>query len=157
MSMPMPLSVVVVSSDSQIAGIAAAVLRGDNAQSFCPEFAAAYAGSSKQTSSFYVTGIEHKFNIEIATRYTFIDVRRVDLWLALDSRCAEAARTYIMHNGPAPDRFYRGVFRDTVSLCGFDTPPVPWDQERLDSWLTALVKNLTPWRERIWDAFRDSS
>lgn len=48
--------------------------------------------------TFYISGNERKFNIEAATSYLFIDVRRVNLWLALDAACAENIQShkYIM-------------------------------------------------------------
>jgi hypothetical protein len=156
-SMPTPLKVVVVSSNSEIAGIAAAILRGKNDQSYCPWITAAHVESPTHKSSFYITGNDRKFNIEVATSYLFIDVQRVNLWLALDAKCAEDIRTYIMHNGPPPGGYYHGVFPDPVLLCGFDIPLIPSTKERLDSWLASLIDKLKPWEERIWDAYRDSS
>lgn len=157
MSIPTPLQIIVVSSNSEIAGIAAAILRGDNDQSYCPWISAAHVGSPRHKSSFYISGNERKFNIAVATSYLFIDVRRVNLWLALDAKCAEDIQTYIMHNGPPPKGFYSGAFPEIVSLCGFNTPFIPSTKEGLYYWLDALVDNLKPWKERIWNAFRDSS
>ncbi len=157
MSTPMHLQVVVGSTNSQIAGIAASILRGDNEPSIRPWISAAHVEVPSNKSSFYIASNEHKFNIEAAASYYFIDVRRVHLWLALDTKCAEKIRTYIMHNGPPPNGFYRDVFPDPVVLCGFDIPSIPSTKERLDLWLSTLVTNLEPWKQRIWDAFRDSS
>ncbi|MCX7753748.1 MAG: hypothetical protein N2117_00695 [Anaerolineales bacterium] len=157
MSMPMHLQVVVVSSNSQIAGIAASILRGDNEPSIRPWISAAHVDVPSNKSSFYIASNERKFNIEAATSYYFIDVRRIDLWLALDAQAIEKVRTYIMHNGPPPSGFYRGVFPEPVVPCGFDIPSIPSTKERLDLWLSTLVNNLAPWKEKIWDAFRDSS
>lgn len=157
MSMPMHLQVVVVSTNSQIAGIAASILRGDDSQSMCPWISAAHVEPPSNKSAFFIASHERKFNLETATSYLFIDVRRVHLWLALDLKCAEAIRTYLLHNGPTPNGFYRGTFPDPVVPCGFETPAIPSTKDGLENWIKTLEINLAPWKQRIWDAFRDSS
>lgn len=157
MSMPQHFQVVVVSTNSQIAGIAASILRGDNDHSICPWISAAYTESPSNKSVFFLTSHERKFNIETATSYYFIDVRRIHLWLALDPKCAQAVRSYLLHNGPTPNGFYRGVFPEPVVPCGFETPLIPSTKEGLERWIKTLEVNLEPWRQQIWEAFRDSS
>ena len=157
MSMPMNLQVVVVSSTSQISSIAASILRGDDNQSICPWISAAHIEVPSNKSSFYIKSNERKFGIEAATSYYFIDVRRVDLWLALDTKCVERVKTFIIHNGPTPGGFYRGVFQEPIVSCGFEIQPMPSTKDGLDGWLNSLIQNLEPWRQRIWNAFRDSS
>ena len=157
MSMPMHLQVVVASTNSQIAGIAASILRGENDQSICPRISAAHVEAPSNKSAFYIASNEKKFHIEAATSCYVIDVRRVHLWLALDAKCADKVRTYIMHNGPTPTGFYRSVFPEPVVSCGFDTPSIPSTKDGLERWISTLVNNLEPWKQRIWDAFRDSS
>jgi hypothetical protein len=153
----MHLQVVVVSTDSQIASIETPILRGDDNQSICPWISAAHLDVPSNKSSFYITSNGRKFGIEAATSYYFVDVRRVHLWLALDAKCVEEIKTFIMHNGPTPSGFYRGVFPDPIVSCGFEITPIPSTKDGLDRWITSLVKNFEPWRQRIWDAFRDSS
>ena len=157
MSMPMHLQVVVVGTNSKLAAVAASILRGDTSQAICPWISAAHVETPSNGASFSVAVSERKFNIEIATSYYFIDARKINLWLALDGKCAEKIQTYIMHNGPAPTGFYRGKFPDAVTPCGFEIPSMPSSKSELNDWLRTLVKNLEPWKQRIWDAFRDSS
>ena len=157
MSMPEPLDVLVVSTDSRVAAIAASILRADNVHSICPSFSAAHVESPSRNSSFGITVNEHRFDVEVATSYYLIDAQRVDLWLALDVQSLERVRTYSMHNGPPPDSFYRGPFPEAVVPCGFDVGWMPSHQKDFDPWLRTLTENLQPWKQRIWDAFRDSS
>ncbi len=157
MSMPSPLNVVVISDNSDIAGIAAAILRGDDIGGYNPRITAASTAFSTEKSPFFTIGDGQKINIEIATPYSLIDVRRVDMWLALDATAAKHVRTYIMHNDPPPNNFYRGVFPDPVVPCGFDIPYRPSTKKGFDEWLGFLTGNLQPWKERIWDIYRDSS
>ena len=157
MSMPMHLLIVVVSTYGQTAGIAATILRGEEESSIRPWISAAHVDPPSSKSSFQIVGNQRKVNIEAATSYYFINARKVHLWMALDTKSAESVRTYILHNGPAPTDFYRGVFPDPVVFCGFDTPWIPSMGAAFDQWISALENNLEPWRQRIWDAFRDSS
>lgn len=157
MSMPMHLLVVVVGTHAKTACAAASILRGDEDSSIRPWISAAHVEPPSNRSSFSYEGSERSFKIEAAASYYFIAARRVHLWLALDAEAAENVRTYIMHNGPAPVDFYRGVFPEPVVSCGFDTPRMPSTDEELDRWISTLENNLEPWRQRIWDAFRDSS
>jgi hypothetical protein len=156
MSMPMHLQVVVVSKDSRTAAIAASILRGDEEESIHPWISAAHLKPPSNTSPVQMAINNKKFSIEVATSHYFINAKRVDLWLALDTKSAEEIRIYVMHNGPAPAGFYRGAFPEAVVDCGFETP---WVSSVPDSeeWLVTLEKNLAPWRERIWEAFRNSS
>jgi len=157
MSMPMHLQVVVVGTNSQITAIAASILRGDNGQSIFPWIAAAHVDVPSNNSSFYITNNERKLKIETAASHYFVDVRRIHLWLALDANSAGKVRTYILHNRPPPNGFYRSVFPEPVVPCGFDIPSIHSTKSSLDHWIGTLVNNLEPWKQRIWDAFRDSS
>jgi hypothetical protein len=157
MSMPMHLLVVVVGTHAQTACAAASILRGEEDSSIRPWISAAHVEPPTNRSSFSFAGSERSFKIEAAASYYFMNARKVHLWLALDAEAAGSVRTYIMHNGPAPDGFYRGVFPEAVVPCGFDTSWMPSTGEALDHWIITLEKNLEPWKQRIWDAFRDSS
>lgn len=157
MSMPMHLLVVVVSSSAQSAAIAASILRGTEDSSICPWISAAHIKPPSSQSSVYIMGNERKINIEPATSYYFINPKKVHLWLALDAKGAEEVGTYIMHNGPAPTGFYRSCFPDPVVRCDFETHWMPSSGEALDQWISVLEVNLEPWKQRIWDAFRNSS
>lgn len=157
MSMPMHLQVAVVGTNSQIAGLAACILRGDDDPSIRPWISAVHVEPPSNKSGFYLTSSERKFPLEVASSYYFVDVRRVHVWLALDAKSLERIRTYVMHNGPAPDGFYRGVFPEPVVTCGFDIPSIPNGKENFDRWVNILINNLEPWKQRIWQAFRDSS
>lgn len=157
MSMPTPLDVVVIAERSDIAGIAAAILRGEDIGGYNPTISAACVKLSTANSPFFATSDGRKIKLDTAVSYLILDVRRVDVWLALDSTAAEDARAYVRNNGPAPKNFYRGVFPDPVVPCGFDIPYMPPTQQRFDEWLNSLVEYLKPWRDRIWDIYRDSS
>ncbi len=157
MSVPTPFDVIVTSEGNNVAGIAAAILRGEQAESYSPRISAACVRFSSKSRAFFPTSDGQKIRLEIATSYQLMDARRVDLWLALDPEAAESARIYIMHNGPAPKNFYRGVFPDPVVPCGFKVPYLPSTQRDFDEWVRSLTENLKPWRERIWNAYRDSS
>jgi hypothetical protein len=157
MSIPMPLDIVVVSKNSDVAGIAAAILREDYDSSYSPHICAATTTFSTEKPPFFMMINGKKINIEVATSYQLMDARRIDIWLALDSSAAKDVRTYIMHNGPPPNNFYRGAFPDPVVPCGFDIPYRPSTKKGFDEWLNFLTENLRPWKERIWDIYRDSS
>jgi hypothetical protein len=157
MSVPMPLDVVVIGNRGDVAGIAAAILRGEEFGGYNPRISAAWVMVSTDKSAFFATGEGRKLNVDIATSYQLMDARRVDLWLALDATSAESARIYIMHNGPPPNNFYRGVFPDPVVPCGFEIPHMPSTKMAFADWLDLLTENLKPWRERIWNVYRDSS
>lgn len=157
MSIPLPLDVVVIATRGVVAGIAAAVLRGSVIGGYNPQISAASVEFATEKSPFFVIGEGQKINLEVAASYQLLDVRRVDLWLALDTPAAEHVRTYIIHNGPPPNNFYQGVFPDPVVPCGFELPYMPSNKTGFDEWLKYLVEKLKPWRERIWDVYRDSS
>ncbi|MFT3890761.1 MAG: hypothetical protein QM730_03935 [Anaerolineales bacterium] len=157
MSIPLHLDVVVLATRGVVAGIAAAVLRGNDIGGYNPRISAAGVEFTTEKSPFFVIGEGQKINLEVATSYLLMDVRRVDLWLTLDAPAAERVHTYITHNGPPPNNFYRGVFPDPVVPCGFELSYMPSNKAGFDEWLMFLVKKLKPWRERIWEVFRDSS
>jgi len=151
------LDVVAISERCEVAGIAAAILRGKDIGGYNPHISAACVSSTTSRSPFLITGKDQKFNIEIATSYLVIDARHVDLWLALDKTSNERVHTYLLHNGPSPNNFYRGVFPDPIVFCGFDIPWIPKTSAGLDDWLNSLTENLKPWKESIWRAYSDSS
>jgi len=157
LSTPTPLDVVVIGERSDVAGIAAAILRGEDIGGYNPRISAACVKFSTEKSPFFATTDGRKIKVDIAVSYQVVDVRRVDLWLALDATAAERARILVMHNGPPPSNFYRGVFPDPVVPCGFEIPYMPSVKESFDKWLNFLAERLQPWRERIWNAYRDSS
>lgn len=88
---------------------------------------------------------------------SFLDPRRIDLWLGLDEGGIELARSIIKGRGPAPGGFYRHVFPEPVVAFGEPLPYPPPDEGQLDAWLDLLIPMLDPWIERIWAAFGDSS
>jgi hypothetical protein len=147
----------VISKVPELAGVAAAVLRGSKVGGYNPLISAAFSSSPERQSLFSIVGNQQQFNIEIAISHLLIDARRVNLWLALDTASMERARIYVLHNGPPPKNFYSGVFLDPVQFCGFDIPWMPKTTADLDDWLQLLSVNLQPWRERIWRAYTDSS
>jgi hypothetical protein len=157
LSIPTPLDVVVIGERSDVAGIAAGILRGNDTESYSPRITAACVTLSVRKTPFFAIGDGRKIKIDVATSYQLIDARRVDLWLALDAAAAEHAQIYIMHNGPPPNNFYRGVFSDPVVPCGFEIPYLSSSKQGFGEWLDFLAEHLTPWRERIWKAYRDSS
>ena len=154
MSIPLHLDVVVLATRGVVAGIAAAVLRGNDIGGYNPRISAAGVEFTTEKSPFFVIGEGQKINLEVATSYLLLDVQRVDIWLALDAPAAEHVHTYIAYNGPPPNNFYRGVFPDPVVSSGFELPYMPSNKEGFDEW---LILKLKPWRERIWEVFRDSS
>ena len=86
----------------------------------------------------------------------FFDPRSIDLWLALDHLGEIIARRMIDESGPAPIGFYRHPFPDPVARFGspIENPPA---EARLEKWLDKLSDETKLWRERIWNAFEDSS
>lgn len=153
----MHLNVVVVGERSEIAGIAAAVLRGDDIEGITPKILAACTLLSNEKSTFFISGIKHKFPIPVAVPCQYINPREIDLWMALDDASEKDVRRILQIYGPPPDNFYRGVFRDPVAMCGFNVRSIPSSKEGIDDWLDYLIENLKPWKKRIWDAFSDSS
>jgi hypothetical protein len=159
-SIPTLLNVVTLSENSDVAGIAAALLRGNNIGGYNPRIVAVYTNYtnfSTEKSSFFTIGDAQKINIYIAAYYQIVDARRVDIWLALDPVAAGHARTYIINNGPPPNNYYRGIFPDPVVPCGFNLPHRPSTKKGFDEWLNFLMENLRSWKERIWEIYRDSS
>ena len=146
-----------IAKRSVVAGIAAAILRGNDIGGYSPRISAAGVEFLTEKSPFFVIGNGNKISLDVAVSYQVMDARRVDLWLALDASAIESAYIYLLHNGPPPKNFYRGVFPDPVVPCGFELPYMPSSKTGFDEWLTFLVENLKPWRERIWDVYRDSS
>ena len=86
----------------------------------------------------------------------FLNPKTVHLWLALDPLGENTARQIIKEFGRSRKGFYRQLFPDPV--VGFGSPiPEPETEDRLPHWIDLLALLVEPWKQRLWDAFGDSS
>jgi hypothetical protein len=158
MSMPQHFQVVVIQWSSllggEIAGAATTLLRAPE-QAFHPYIVAAATHGSCRLALSEALASRGLILWRPVPPY-FFDPRSVDLWLALDETAESFARRRIEESGPAPRGFYRNVFPDPVQRLG-TTIADPPGSERLGEWLDELQSVIEPWRERIWNAFYDSS
>jgi len=79
----------------------------------------------------------------------------MDLWLALDESSENHAQNRIRESGPPRESFYRNAFPNPVMHCGFDVPALKGIAYQ--SWFDNLETIFKPWKERLWEAFCDSS
>jgi len=86
----------------------------------------------------------------------FFNPKTVHLWLALDPLGENIARQVIKEFGRSKKGFYSQLFPDPVVGFG-STIPEPEIEERLPQWIDLLAPLVQPWKQRIWDAFGDSS
>lgn len=82
--------------------------------------------------------------------------KEIDLWLALDEDGVQKAQKRIRQQGISSTAVYREIFPEPVLYCGFPVPEPP-SEPIFEEWFSSLVEKFTPWKERIWKAFYDSS
>lgn len=158
MSMPQHFSVVVINEESpyggEVAGAATTLLRAPERGIQPYIVAAATHGRCRLALNEVLSA--RRLMLWRPVPPQFLDPRAIDLWLALDEIAESVARRMIQESGPAPSRFYRHVFPDPVQSLGIQISHPP-SKRHLDKWLDELRAATRPWRERIWEAFYDSS
>ena len=166
MSIPQYFTIVVISSQWATASAVTAILGGPGHgydAGYSPYLVPCTVPPTRKDNTLIEVGCKLGLMISESLWCWLINPRRIDLWLALDARAAREARWRIERDGPAPSSFYRGWFPDPVTDCGFDVPapPTPFGSidpfEAYSEWLEQLAELFAPWKERIWDAFVDSS
>lgn len=159
MSMPQHFTVVVISNEydhgCEMAGAVTSLLKGVRARAIQPYLAAASLHGYCRLSLSNALAARGILFCEPVKPH-MINPQSVDLWIALEERGAERARSLIEHYGPAPSGFYRHPFPEVVQPYGSPIPTPPSD-DGLDAWLDSLLPTVEAWRKRIWDAFYDSS
>src|SRR3990172_960182 len=158
MSMPQHFNIVVINEESlhggEIAGAATTLLRAPETGIQPYILAAATHGTCRLALSEALN--TRGLMLWRPVPPQLLDPRVIDLWLALDESAESIVRRMIKESGPAPKRFYRQLFPDPVQMLGVQVADPPAEGD-FDQWLDEVRSATEPWRERIWQAFNDSS
>jgi hypothetical protein len=166
MSMPQYLTVAVISGKLNLeaehnfggekSSAVAAILKGkDTENRIAPAFIPIAFGKCR--SSLVQFGILNGFTINHNPAYPrLINPEEITIWLALDKEGVQQAQERIKQGGSSSNEFYREVFPETVMRCGFSVPNPPIEPDFQD-WFNLLTEKFKPWKQRIWNAFYESS
>jgi hypothetical protein len=166
MSMPQFLTVAVISCKDKLkanrffsgekASTIAAILKGKNAENMLsPRFLP--IAHSECRVSLVKFGISKGFIVSHNPAYPrLINPKEINIWLALDREGELAAQERIKQGGFSRNEFYQAVFPKVVMRCGFPVPDPPIEDDFQD-WFNLLVEKFEPWKQRIWNAFCQSS
>jgi hypothetical protein len=159
MSMPQYLDVAVVAyEDQQSAATVTALLGGPGSQGIAPYVVSlCVLPGGRIPSPLIEAGRRHGLTIAPGIRMALVNPRLMDLWLCLDARAEAEVRQHVQTYGPAPQGFYRQTFPDPVVSCGFPVPAPPEGQASHEAWLLGLKGLFGVWKDRILQAFYDSS
>jgi len=78
---------------------------------------------------------------------TSIDLRRPDLWLALDEKAERVVKGLYERTGDSSNKGY--YFAERVVNCGFAIPSMPANND-FRPWFDTLFEQLRRWDEFIW-------
>jgi len=159
MSMPQYFVVAVVAyEDQSTAATVTALLGGPGNQGIAPHIVpVCVLPKALNTINLIQAGHRHLLTIAQCIRLFLLDPRLVDLWLCLDRTAEAEVRQHLQTHGPAPQDYYRYEFPDPVVYCGFSIPAFPDSHDKYEAWFTNLKSLFAPWKERIHQAFSNSS
>jgi hypothetical protein len=157
MSMPQSFTIAVVSGNKATSSAVTSLLRWTSSMS--PDVLAAYNFNGINSKGFnkqlIQAGLERNLLIPESIYIDYLDPKKIDLWLALDEMSEKYAQDRIRKVGSPPKRFYQFIFPSPVIYCGFDVPALKGIAYQ--SWFDNLETLFKPWKERLWQAFCDSS
>lgn len=152
-------TVAVISENSgEIASTVCALLGGPGNIKIEPHIVAAKVLDLKRNEREHLyAGEEYGLRISESVDLRILDPRHIDLWIALDKKAQASAMRRVNEAGPAPGNFYRHIFPQPVVFCGFHVPSLQEHHGIYRSWFDALRVLFDPWKQKLWDAFCDSS
>ena len=155
MSMPQSFTIIVTSEKGEYAAAVASVLDPSIGIGYCPEIIAV-STLGIQNRKIYSEGMDLGYHINSTIGIYLVDPKVVDLWLALDNDGEELARRWIRQKGPAPKTYYRSWFPDPVVRCEVELPNM-YHYDLLGIWIREIDTLMRPWRNKILQAYGESS